>query len=150
MWSKALRMNDPKSMAVFCAFAIMSLFNFVYTSILPWFLIICHASFVVAAEDGKPICKCSQCLASVAMLVPISFLSVMVLGMATAQLKLGKLEHITQSDGYVGDMRFGALEPAIGTSEAFWTKRATNSINQHHYDDALSCIRMARKYSSLP
>lgn len=150
MWSKALRMNDHKSMAVFCAFAIMSLFNFVYTSILPWFLIICHASFVVAAEDGKPICKCSQCLASVAMLVPISFLSVMVLGMATAQLKLGKLEHITQSDGYVGDMRFEALEPAIGTSEAFWTKRATNSINQHHYDDALSCIRMARKYSSLP
>lgn len=147
---KAVQAKDHASAAVLLAFAVMSLFNFVYTSILPWLLLVCHASFVVAAEKEIQLCRCSRRFVCVAMLVPVAFIAFKVSEMTAAQLMLGRMVGMAQDGSHIDDGQFERLAVMAGTSEAFWTKRADNNIGVSHFEEALEDIRMARAYSSSP
>ena len=148
MARRAVLSGDRRSAAVFCSFGVMSLFNFVYTSVSPWFLLMCHASFVMAGEDGlKPEKRWVAGLAGAAMLCVTALLSYKSFGLTTAQVRLKKIE---DEGRFVDDRRYAEIAGMAGTSEAFWTRRARNSMGRERYSDALRHIAQARAYSSSP
>lgn len=146
MIKSALRMDSKEDVAVFCSFAVMSLFNFVYTSILPWLLLMCYASFNISGNSSlfcRPLPKVAQAIVFAALCL----VSLRVWNMAESQIVLKRL---SSQPPVVSDMEYAKIESKIGTSEAYWTKRAINSINANRFPDALTSLREARAYSSQP
>lgn len=146
----AIRQRQWEATAVMSAFAVMSLFNFVYTSVLPWMLVLCYAAFVVSKAEILPLRTQSVCFAALFMLLPVIVLSWGVIRTTIAQLHLKEFDEFYRNGFFIGDKRYAAIEDAIGTSEAFWTCRARNSTRAGHYADALEYIGHARQYSSSP
>ena len=147
MIGKTLHTGRKEYAAVFCSFAVMSLFNFVYTAILPWLLLMCYASFVISEEKAHTAWKRMPRYALFILLIPVCCVSLKVLKMTEAQLRLKKL---CQQSTCISDKDYAKIEESIGTSEAYWTKRAINNINAGHHRDALSNIHKARTYTSSP
>lgn len=151
MAGKAVQADDKEAVAVFAAFAVMSLFNFVYTTIQSWLLVVCYASFVLAKTD----CHVSSTIrlshhAGIAILVPVAFAMYTVFGFAGAQMQLKRTGSAAIGLHCTDDRNLEAMEHRIGTSEAYWSHRAANSIACKNYTEALSHIRKARRYSSHP
>lgn len=146
----AIRQRQWAATAVISAFAVMSLFNFVYTSILPWMLVLCYAAFVASKTETSPSRTQSVCFVALFMLLPVVCFSWGVFKMTIAQMKLRQLDEISKKGAVVDDSRYAVIENAIGTSEAFWTSRARNSMRAGRYTDALNSINHARFYSSSP
>ncbi|MBR1449435.1 MAG: O-antigen ligase family protein [Prevotella sp.] len=146
----AIRQRQWEATAVMSAFAVMSLFNFVYTSVLPWMLVLCYAAFVVSKAETLPLRTQSVCFATLFMSFPVIVLSWGVIRTTIAQLQLKKFDEFYRNGSSVDDKRYAAIEDAIGTSEAFWTCRARNSMRAGRYADALEYIGHARQYSSSP
>lgn len=141
--------GDRRSAAVFCSFGVMSLLNFVYTSVSPWFLLMCHAAFIMAGEEClKPERRrAATCFAGATLLCVVALSSYKALELTAAQARLREIE----SEGrFVDDRLYAEIERHAGTSEAFWTRRARNSVAQERYADALRDISRARAYSSSP
>lgn len=146
----SVKVKDYKSTAVILSFAVMSLFNFVYTSISPWLLLVCHASFVVGADSVLPVRKCRMRVAGAVVALPMIILAICTFRVVEAQLRLKLLGDGLRGTTYLADQQFEDIEYGIGTSEAFWSKRAANNYRNRQFADALSNIRAARAYSSLP
>lgn len=147
---KSAHQKDLESLAIFCSFGVMSLFNFIYTSISPWLIVMCYASFVVYKDDEMAVKMFSRKFISVIMAIPIALLSYKVFKMTMAQMKLKHLETQVGNNGYVNDIEFEKIEKSIETSEAFFTIRAINNINSGRTDAALENIYAARSYTSSP
>lgn len=147
MIKKTIQTNRKEDAAVFCSFAVMSLFNFVYTAILPWLLLMCYASFVISDEKKQIIWKRIPRYMLFIILISIGIVSVKVLRMTEAQIRLKKFD---KQSTWISDKEFAKIEASIGTSEAYWTKRAIRNINERHYENALANIHKARFYTSAP
>lgn len=147
MIKKSYQRNMKEDTAVFCSFAVMSLFNFIYTAILPWLLLMCYTSFVVSKEENLNICKRLSQYAQYALIVAMVLVSLKIIKMTAAQIRLKQL---SDQSLIVNDEEYGKIEKDISTSEAYWTKRAINNIYAKCYNEALENIRCARTYSSAP
>lgn len=150
MIRKAVLADDRKSAAVFGAFAVMSLFNFVYTSIQPWFLIICHSSFVAKQEAYEEIPKRNPVYTNVLWLMPVVFVAYKIYGFTDAQISLCRIRTQACSNYSAVEHKYKELETNIGTSEIYWSSRANNAFKAELYEDALVNIHKARLYSSQP
>ncbi len=150
MINKSIRQKDNEALMVFLSFAVMSLFNFVYTSIAPWLQLMCYSAFII--DDNEYSCKKQRSARNFAflILVPFAMLMYKVCVMTSAQLKLKQLDSDIQTGVNVEDKEFAELETHIGTSEAFWKIRAIGNIRLNKYKDAINNIHTARKYSSAP
>lgn len=148
---KAVRERKTMDASILMAFCLMSLTNFVYTSIQPWLLIICCSAFVMAADDAK-VHAPQRWACAVNALVMASFLAAayFVGGITRAQLALGQLDTCMKKADNIPDSQFAAIEGPVATSEAYWRIRAENSMSSHRHDEALAYIRRARQYSSSP
>ncbi len=146
----AIRQRQWEATAVMSAFAVMSLFNFVYTSVLPWMLVLCYAAFVASKSEALPLQSKSVHFAALLMLLPVAVLSWGVVTTTIAQMKLKQIDEISKKGSSIDDHQYVAIENAISTSEAFWTSRARNSMRAGRYTDALNSINHARFYSSSP
>lgn len=144
---KALKLHMPEETAVLCAFAVMSLSNFVYTSITPWLLLMCYCAFVTSEEKLPATWKHVPKRYLLVLLIPIAFASCRILEMTVAQMRLKQL---VKQSACVDDREYAQIEQHISTSEAFWTNRAINCMRVRHYADATGHIRKARLYSSSP
>lgn len=146
MLRKSFRYGRKMEAAVFAAFGIMSLTNFVYGSIQPWLLLMCCACFISVEED-----KTSECRTNVG--VPILYVSLllpfacMVGSMTLSQMSLKRLEDKVENKT---DEAYARLENTIGTSECYWTHRATACMNAGHPSQALAYARHAQQYTSSP
>ena len=150
MTRKAVSAGDKNSVAVFAAFAVMSLTNFVYTSIQPWLLVMCYSSFVAYnGNEPEPQRKLPYLSNTVLLLVTVT-VAYKVCCFTKSQMMLKKTER--QADGrcFAADREYEELENKIGTSEAFWSLRAGNGIRAKRYEEALTHVRKARAYSSHP
>lgn len=150
MVRNSVKAKDFKSTAVLLSFAVMSLFNFVYTSILPWLLLVCHASFVIGVGSTLQMRKCQMRVVGVVTALPIMALAICSFSMVVAQLRLKLLGDGLRGNAYLADKQFVDAGYGIATSEAFWSMRAANNCRNRQFADALSNIRVARTYSSLP
>lgn len=146
----AIRQRQWEAVAVLSAFAVMSLFNFVYTSVQPWMLVLYYVAFVASKTETLSLRTQSVRFAALFMLLPVVCLSWGVFRTTIAQLQLKHLDEICKSGSFIDDNRYAVIENAIGTSEAFWTSRARNSMRAGRYTDALNSINHARFYSSSP
>lgn len=140
MIMQAVRHRQKENAAVITAFAVMSLTNFIYTSIHPWWLLMCYASFVTADSKKLEIRNKSICNAiSVTLIALLAVISYHEYNKVSSQIRLAR-----------GQDNIMALQPSIGTSEAFWRICAGKHIKEHDYPQALRDIRTARLYTSSP
>jgi len=146
----AIRQRQWEAIAVLSAFAVMSLFNFVYSSIAPWLLVLCYAAIVASTDDSRLVCKRMPRHAPILLLLPAAATLWGVLCITNAQIELKYLDETGKDGHHIDDGRYAAIEKNIGTSEAFWTSRARNSMKAGRYADALESIHQARLYSSSP
>ena len=143
----AIRQRQREATAVLCAFAVMSMFNFVYTSIAPWMLLICYSSFVIDKYHEMACIHLSKHILSIFLFSIFFIISFKVFEITQAQLKLKRL--VVQAP-YVDDIKYAEIEKLISTSEAFWTHRAINCMKKEDYNAALANLTYARNYSSSP
>ncbi|MBQ8008602.1 MAG: O-antigen ligase family protein [Bacteroidaceae bacterium] len=144
--------------AVFSAFAVMSLVNFVVAGIQTWLLVVCCAAVVAAgcsradepeeAVGGHSLLL--QRLVSVALVVFVLMLSVITGRMTYAQYHLGRIEERMSVGEAVSDSVFADLEKYIYSSEAFWRLRAHGLMRTGDYGQATLCIDNAMRYTAAP
>lgn len=149
---KAVKGRKAREAAILTAFCVMSLTNFVYTSIQPWLLVMCCAAFVMEGEKGKednPSQRWAGAMNAL-ILVPLFAAAYLVAGLTMAQLKLKGLDTRMENAANVPDRQFAAIEEPVATSEAYWRIRAKNGMAQGRYDNAVTYVRNARQYSSSP
>lgn len=146
----AIRQRQREATAVLCAFAVMSMFNFVYTSIAPWMLLICYLSMVTSNQKSRVKKVLLPRYAIAVLLLPVAFVSWSVLGMTEAQLQLRHLDDGNKGIHFTDDKEYARIQPSASTSEAFWTSRAIGSMKTKNYPSALGYIHKARLYSSSP
>lgn len=149
---KTIKNNYPEDAAVVIAFAVMSLTNFVYSSIQPWLLLMCYAAFCNSSdrkkrnEAGKMLCKATAYALFICNIV--FFFLIGTIAKAQRQLKI--IEDARKEYGKVDDKRYAEIEPYISTSEAFWKSRALNYMAMNEFPKAIRAIHTAREYSSSP
>ncbi len=140
MIMQAVRHKQKENAAVIAAFAVMSLTNFIYTSIHPWWLLMCYASFVTADSKKQEIRNKSICNTLYVTLIALfAVIFYHEYSKVCSQIRLAG-----------GQDNIMALQPSIGTSEAFWRICARKHIKEHDYHQALRDIRTARLYTSSP
>ncbi|MBO4597073.1 MAG: O-antigen ligase family protein [Bacteroidaceae bacterium] len=148
----AIKTKIRTEFSIIFAFFIMSFFNFIYTSIQGWLVIICISSLITF--KGEKVCcfnniqKQKLFLFLVTIIVFFSFIK--VLKITYAQLVLNKLINNSKNHEKLDDILFKSLEEKISTSELYWSKRAELNIKHNKYENALTYIHNARKYSSSP
>lgn len=149
----AIKKNLPEEGCVIASFAVMSLFNFVYTSIMPWMLVICYTSTLLANNKDKTDTACSQ-LGKKVITIIFSLLTILlmyfVVRTTTAQVTLTKIYNLVNSGTPVAESCLVDLKEAIFSSEAYWSTYATNSMLHDMPSKALNEISTARQYSSSP
>ena len=148
---KAVRGGKAREAAIIAAFCVMSLTNFIYTSIQPWLLVMCCAAFVMAEDETEANPPQRRAYAEgvlvMALLLVAAYLTA---GLTMAQLKLKGLDTRMENAANVPDRQFAAIEEPVATSEAYWRIRAKNSMTLCRHDNALAYIHKARQYSSSP
>lgn len=150
---KAIRNKRTEDTAVTIAFAVMSLTNFVYSSILPWLLFVCYAAFCNStttnkSEDTKN--KVPDMIVVSALLVLTILLTYKTISMTKAQYQLYRIETIRKEKKATDDKSYADIEHDISTSEAFWNSRASNYMANKDFKNAVTAIHKARLYSSAP
>lgn len=145
----AIKKNLPEEECVLASFAVMSLFNFVYTSIMPWMLVICYTSIIIAKNKEKNSQLGNKVIAIALPLFTI-LLTFFVVRAAMAQLKFTKPYNLINSGTPVDESYLTKIKGSITSSEAYWSAYATNSILHSMPLKAINEIHTARRYSSSP
>ena len=144
---KALRQHDVISASVVSAFAVMSLTNFVYSAIQPWFLLMIVCAFVAA--DDKSVTRYKRALDI--MLFPVILLcGVVVFYMIKSQIKLAAYKEQIVNGRYVSQENIMSLYPYIGTSEAYWTISAYHMLLEKNNIMARQHLNKALCFTSSP
>lgn len=150
---KAFISHCPENTAVVVAFAVMSLTNFVYSSILPWLLLMCYAAFCNSVcvtdankSNGKSFNRATVTTLSI-FAVSFLFLNVII---TMAQRQLKAIEDTRLLKGIVDDKLYAGIEGKVFTSEAFWKSRALNNMAKDDFAKAINALHTARQYSSSP
>lgn len=146
----ALRRHDTQALCIVTAFAVMSLTNFIYSSIQPWWLLMCYAALLASTRQYAPTKRnVSVCTSLPVLLLSLVALS-MVMSLTKSQMALASCHEYISGGHPVTDKNLEPLQPAIGTSEAYWTLRAYNHVLAKEYADAAVCLEQARQFTSSP
>lgn len=148
---KSIQNKDTTSFTTISAFAFMSLTNFVYTSILPWLLLMFYCAFVIADTKSSDNEK-----SNVSPPVPIILITLFITGIfkifmiTKSQLTLLYYKEKVVNGEYVHRSGLLSLQNHIGTSEAYWNLLAYNDILSRRYTEAIADITEALNYTSAP
>lgn len=149
--NNAKREHDVVCLSCFIAFALMSLTNFIYSSIQPWLLLMLFASFSIS--DNSEIESKTLILSIIPLLLITGLLLVctpVLFRMTKGQISLFKFKERIEERSPVSDEEFAAIRNSIGTSEAYWTLRAYNCFLYERYSEAAINIQESLNYSSSP
>ncbi len=147
---QSLRKRDMRICCVVGSFSVMSLTNFVYSSIQPWLLLMCYASLLITMpEKPKGVNRYASSV-SVFFLI-LSFIAMTkVLLMTRGQIVLKSyIERITKRQDAADGLML-QLRASIGTSEAYWNLCAYNNIKQGKYAEAMAELKKAHQLTSSP
>lgn len=146
----AKRKHDVVCLSVFIAFAVMSLTNFIYSSIQPWLLLMLYASFVTSENTIKEKVVLKRTCISIIIICVILVCTPVLFRMLRGQMKLFEYKERIMKGGYISDDDFAIIKNSIGTSEAYWTLRAYNGFLKQKYSQAAIDILESQKYTSSP
>ena len=142
---RAMHSGDIGMTALLAAFTVMSLTNFVCSSIQPWLLVVCASAIVTCGGEGT-----GTRYAGLAMLPVVLFATCCTLSATASQLRLKQLSDNMVSHQTVSDTEYAGIERGILTSEAFWRVRASNQMRTGDYGAALKNIGRALQYTMSP
>lgn len=152
MIRKAAKENKCMETAILVSFCVMSLTNFVYTSIQPWLLLMCTSGFILIGSKGNADERQkAKMLLSSMFILGLTIIAVYELYVLSfAQMALKKLSEASNKIEALNDSCYEVLAKDIGSSEAYWTCRAKNNMKQGNFMEARYNLLEARKYSSSP
>ena len=148
MIRRAAGCKDIACLMVCSAFAVMSLTNFVYSSIQSWLCLMLYSGYCSSISKGTAYRICHKrawlayLLAALSALIALKDLR----GLVCTQYKLKELSEVTDCD----DKEFGSIEDTVGTSEAFWTYRAKNCMMRGNFTLACSYLDKASCFTASP
>lgn len=146
---KALRQCDIMSASVISSFAVMSLTNFVYTSIQPWYLLLIVGAFVVCDEKKFPVKIRSKAIL-MPLLIIVGGCLCKVCFMTKSQIKLADYKDKIVKGDCASNAELLSLQPYIGTSEAYYNLFAYNMLLCNNSHVAIEHIVKAFDYTSSP
>lgn len=137
--------------AIVSAFAVMALFNFICTSILPWILLLCYCADVMAngTTSINTKGKLQKATIALAVCVTCTFLFKNI-QLAFYQIKLNKIANAIRTGKPTDLKALDAMEHNIGTSEFYWRTKAYALTKIQRYGNAARCLCHALKYTSSP
>lgn len=150
---KALCNKRKEDTAVIIAFSVMSLTNFVYSSILPWLALMCYVAFCNSAIISKTEKVNNKTFSTIATFILLVFTIMSIyknVVITRAQHQLYHIEAIRRTEKTINDNFYADIEQKISTSEAFWKSRASNYVTNKEFKNAIAAIHKARSYSSSP
>lgn len=148
--SVVIKKKDIVCSTVLAAFAVMSLTNFIYSSIQPWLLLMLFTSFITSNNSDEKVSqsKINYFFVIVAIVLILVF-TARLLRMTIGQMKLYEYKEAIVMGGPVPDEEFAFIENDIGTSEVYWTLRAYNNLLQERYSEATDNLSESLKYTSM-
>lgn len=144
------RQREYGALASVTAFAVMSMVNFVYTSVQTWCVMICYAAYVMSVERRV---TCGRFFRVVCLSV-LAFGSVVCVFVHVrhtyAQIRLKTVRKYCADDAGMSVRLLSELSPYIGTSEAYWSALADAYMKEDEYGEALECLDKASVYAMNP
>lgn len=147
--SAAYLQKELMTISVVFAFAVMSLINFVYTSIQAWILLLCFTAKIAAQQPTTPV-RIKTHPISMMLMVFTLFMLYKQTNHAIAQAKLTGIHKVIDSGMSVNEDELGKLKHHIGTSELYFTDVARNRMFRNDYENAIPALNAALKYTSSP
>ncbi len=152
---KAFSLKRVHEFAGLMSLFIMSMINFVYTSVESMLLISCLSGliFFESDEKGQNLNKQSVRYHSGRLVFPMILFLCCFLAIRESQMIYGqyKLKNIVEEikAGFLPDEnKFSSIQNSINTSEAFYTEYAKYHISKDSYHQALDKLNIASRYSS--
>ena len=148
---KAIKRHMTGHAAVVSAFAAMSLFNFIYTAIQPWMMLLCYSADIMACshERAESQGKLRQATTASVCVLACALLFCN-LRLAYSQIKLNNIAE-TMGKGKNADAReLEAIGRDIGTSELYWRIKGRALAKAEKHEEAAECFRKALDYTSSP
>lgn len=147
--SLAKRRHDVICLSVFVAFAVMSLTNFIYSSIQSWLLLMLLATFTTSDNSIKEGVSIKEKVFQIT-LITVIFLSCnhVLIRMTTGQIKLAEYKERIMKRETVSDDEFASIKKIVGTSEAYWTLRAYNNMLLNRFSESATDIFKSLNYTS--
>lgn len=147
----AHKRHDREALAVIAAFAVMALFNFVYTTIQPWLLLLCYGA---RTNTGNKVTSLRHHTAPMPAAIACLCLTVVLLWhemtKTAAQIRLTEPYRILAGENTVDPTRMKSIGKGIGTSEAYFKSMALANMRVGKPNKAIICIDHAMEYSSAP
>lgn len=146
---KALHKQDYMSMSIFSAFAVMSLTNFIYSSIQPWYLLMIVGAFIIT--DDKPTVNYKDSLTVQTLFLIVTLVCLWKMFLLTrSHMKLADYKEKMIHGERITKDKILSLQPYIGTSEAYWNISAYNNILEGNCDIAIKDLNRALDLTSSP
>lgn len=146
----AFHKHDVQALCVVSSLAIMSLTNFIYSSMQPWWLLMCYASFLTRSETYYKIQRNYYiCVNSIAISL-LFFAIIRIVYMTSSQIQLTKYQECLNKGNIIPKEKLAILQSSIRTSEAYWNLCAYNSIIEQKYCDAIIHLNKAHLFTSSP
>lgn len=148
---KAYKLHDTETLSVFVAFLVMSMTNFIYSSVQPWLLLMCFAAFLSQKSVEREYKNVFLNTTAFAMGIVISVMLLFNTSkIMKCQMALAKMGSFIMQGIAVDDSKLQRLSSGIGTSELYWRMCGQNYINGNNYAKAIPCLSKAREYTSNP
>lgn len=145
---KAYRDKDIEALAVVVAFAVMSLFNFMYSSIQPWILLLCYGARL--NMKGKAVGAGVGHVFHVIMAFMVCLVTYNQVRAIYNQARLTMFCDELKKNISVNVDVLEELADGIGTSELYYMTKAQVMMRNKNYTHAINDIDKALKYTSNP
>jgi len=146
------RRKDTELFSIFIAFFLMSWFNFIYSSIQPWIVLMAYASLAICEDKNTRPTRHGL----VDKIIATAFL-VLCLGLLCrhvpllySQIRLKQLQAEVLRGDSINLSDTESLAVHIGTSEAYYRFLAEQYIRNGELGKALQAILTAKQYTSAP
>lgn len=148
---KAYLYRQKEALSVFVSFAIISTFNFIYTSIQPWLLLLCYCAYIIKEEKVISL-KTSYKISfiSIFLIITISLLY-KITGMTYSQYVINK--NINSSNEKIQIKNVSILlsiKDKVQTSELYWRCLGNICMSNKEYAKAIEYYENALAYTSIP
>lgn len=141
--------HEKLSLSVIVAFMVMSLVNFMYSSIQPWVVFLCYAGIALRNDDLKNMkIPCIQLPIKIVCLVACLLVIYRQINIIKAQMVLKSYQTALKNNEKISIDDAQSLSSVISTSEAYWRFMAELNSQKGNYAESYRCLKMASRYTT--
>lgn len=146
---RAKHNKDILCQCVFSAYLVMSLTNFLYSSVPPWWLLMCHVSLLDNDIGSSFTLKRRVPLLHILVIPIIICLTYKLMEITLSQMKLAAYFKYISHGNILPKSQLLVLKDKIGTSEVYWNVCALNNFKGGDYKSAVCNLKQAMRYTSM-